>query len=141
MTRRPGVNKSMIAFSHAAIAVRDLDESIRLYTELLGAPPRLVRDLPEQKIKLALFKTASGNIELIASSDSASPIQKFVNDRGGGLHHISLKVPDIDRKLEELKSKGFRLVDQIPRIGAEGHKIAFVHPSSFSNVLIELEEE
>ncbi len=131
----------MVSFSHVAVAVKDLQESIELYSELLGFPPALVREIPDRKIKLALFKTASGNIELISSTDPDSPIQKFVDNRGGGLHHISLKVPDIKIKLKELKEKGFRLIDETPRLGGEGRPIAFVHPSAFSNVLIELEEE
>ncbi len=133
--------------SHIGIAVADLQVGIRNYERLLGRPPVLIQDVPDQKVKVAVFSATDeshggtgGNIELISATDPTSPIARFIANRGEGLHHICIYVDDIEAKLMEFKSAGMKLIDQSPRIGAEGNRIAFLHPSSAGGVLIELEE-
>lgn len=133
--------------SHIGIAVADLDAGIRSYELLLGKAPTMIEEVPDQKVKVAIFAVAGeahggagGNIELVAATAPDSPIARFIARRGEGLHHICVYVDDIDKKLAELKAAGAKLIDETPRIGAEGNRIAFVHPSSTGGVLIELEE-
>lgn len=130
--------------SHLGIAVRDLDASIKLWKVLLGAKPILVADVPDQKVRVAIFAKGAtdsgGRIELVAPTSPDSPIQKFLDSRGEGLHHVCVYVENLDLRLNELTSAGVRLIDKIPRIGAEGNRIAFVHPMGTGGVLLELEE-
>jgi methylmalonyl-CoA/ethylmalonyl-CoA epimerase len=131
--------------SHLGIAVRDLDAAIRLWKVLLGTKPTLITDVPDQKVKVAIFSKGfhdtGGRIELVAPTSLDSPIQKFLDTRGEGLHHVCVYVENLDHRLNELTSAGVRLIDKVPRIGAEGHRIAFVHPIGTGGVLLELEEK
>ena len=135
------IKKSLI--SHVGIAVQDLDEAIKQYTIITGSSPE-IEDVPEQKVKVAIFKNEAGggegNIELLSATMPDSPISKFVEKNGEGLHHVCIYVKDIEKKLTELKDAGFRLINEKPLIGAVGNKIAFVHPKDCHGVLIELEE-
>ena len=136
----------MELISHTGIAVRDLDESIARYSLLTGDKNPLITEVPDQKVRVAIFSSnknhyhSGGRIELLAPTSPDSPIAKFLERRGEGLHHICIYVDDIKIKLAELKEIGAKLIDETPRIGAEGNLIAFVHPSGFNGVLIELEE-
>lgn len=131
--------------SHVGIAVDDLEKAIDTYTAITGSGPVLVADVADQKVRVAIFSSGDehggGRIELVAATSDDSPIRKFIEKRGEGLHHICIYVPDIDVRLQEMKSAGYRLIDETPRTGAEGTRIAFVHPSSGNGVLIELEEK
>ena len=101
-----------------------------------------VHVVEEQKVRVAFFSTGGETrIELLEPTDSESPVAKFIDRRGEGVHHIALKVRNIEAVLEELKGKGLRLVDEKPRIGVGGAKIAFIHPKSTRNVLFELCEK
>ncbi|MEM3579757.1 MAG: methylmalonyl-CoA epimerase [Candidatus Bathyarchaeia archaeon] len=124
---------------HVGVAVKNLDEAISVYRDILGFKLLSVHVLPERKVKVA-FLSAGGEtqIELLEPLGSDSPVAKFLESRGEGIHHIAVKVDDIKRALEELKNKGVMLVDEKPRTGAEGKKIAFVHPKSTKGVLLEL---
>ncbi|HXF42424.1 MAG TPA: methylmalonyl-CoA epimerase, partial [Pyrinomonadaceae bacterium] len=93
-----------------------------------------------QKVRIAMFQTGESRIELLEPISNDSPISKFLEKRGAGIHHIALRVKDIESALEQLKSSGMRLIDESPKIGAEGSKIAFIHPSSTGGVLLELVE-
>lgn len=133
--------------SHIGIAVADLDAAIARYVLITGDDAPFIVDVPDQKVKVAIFSGgatepghAGGRIELVAASSEGSPIAKFIEKRGEGLHHICIYVEDIERKLDELKAAGARLIDETPRVGAEGNRIAFVHPAGSHGVLIELEE-
>jgi methylmalonyl-CoA epimerase len=132
--------------SHVSIAVSDLEKGIALMQMVTGMTPELVREVPEQKVKVALFsggptgEHGGGNVELVSPTEADSPVGRFIAGKGEGLHHICIYVDDLESKLKELKSAGVRLIDEQPRIGAEGGKIAFVHPSSCNGVLVELEE-
>ena len=130
--------------SHVGIAVTDLDKAVSRYHLLTGNEPEKSIEVAEQKVRVAIFsgggENDGGRIELLEAVSPDSPIAKFIARKGEGLHHICLYVDDIDRKLADLKASGVRLIDEVPRIGAEGNRIAFIHPSDGNGVLIELEE-
>jgi len=134
----------MSSIAHIAIIVGNLDHSVKIFTELLGNPPYMTREISEQNAKLAIFRGDSdseASIELISPLTKTGHLSAFLEKRGEGLHHIALKVKNIEKKLSELSAEGFKLIDEKPGIGAEGKKIAFVHPLSCSGVLVELIEE
>ncbi|MDI6808759.1 MAG: methylmalonyl-CoA epimerase [Candidatus Eisenbacteria bacterium] len=123
---------------HIGIVVRNLDHSARIYSSAFGA--KLVREeeLPSMKVRIAFLEIGPVTIELIEAMGEGSPVEKFLNERGEGLHHLCFTVDDIDAALAQLKKAGVRLIDEKPRVGAHGKKVAFVHPKSTSGVLIEL---
>lgn len=131
--------------SHVGIAVGSLDDAVARYTVITGRSPVMITEVADQKVKVAMFSSggehAGGRIELVAATSEDSPIAKYIEKRGEGLHHICMYVDDIEERLFELKKAGYRLIDEKPRIGAEGNRIAFVHPSAGGGVLIELEEK
>lgn len=124
---------------HVGVAVKNLDEAIKVYRDILGFKLLGVHVLTERKVKVA-FLSAGGEtqIELLEPIGSDSPVAKFLENRGEGIHHVAVKVDNIENVLEGLKKKGVMLVDEKPRTGVEGRKIAFVHPKSAKGVLLEL---
>jgi len=122
---------------HVGIAVKNLDEAIKLW-EALGLKVAEIEEVPDQKVRVAVFKVGESRIELLEGTSEDSPISKFIAKRGEGIHHIALGVENIEEHLEKIKEEGFRLIDEKPRIGAGGAKIAFVHPKSVNGVLLEL---
>lgn len=129
------------ALSHVGVAVRDLDSAIRRFVLLLGAEPEIIKEVPEQRVRVAIFAhQEAGRIELLEATSDDSPIARFIARRGEGLHHVCIVVDNLDRKLSELRAAGVPLVDETPRIGAYGCRIAFVHPTGAGGVLLELEE-
>ncbi|MCH7690104.1 MAG: methylmalonyl-CoA epimerase [candidate division Zixibacteria bacterium] len=126
--------------SHVGIAVKDLDSAIKSYEILTGSRISEVENVESENVKVAMFSSVGGRIELLAATSEDSPIAKFINNRGEGLHHICIYVDDIESKLRELKKAGIKVIDETYRLGAEGKKIAFVHPQNLNGVLIELEE-
>lgn len=134
--------------SHVGIAVADLEKSIALFETLTGSKVKDIEEVPSQKVRVGFFSTggddngcAGGNIELLCGTSEDSPVSRFIAKKGEGLHHLCIYVEDIEKQLARLKEAGVRLIDETPRIGAEGHKIAFVHPAGANGVLIELEEK
>lgn len=127
---------------HVAIAVPDLEKAIGLYESLLGKKNESIEEVADQKVRAAFFGVGATNLELLFPTSPDSPISKFLekNPRGG-LHHICLQVEGLEKHLEDLKKKGVVLIDEKPRLGAHGKKIAFVHPKSTGGVLIELSEK
>lgn len=127
---------------HVAIAVSDLEQAINLYQSLLGKAPEHIEEVADQKVRAAFFGVGESNLELLLPTSPESPISNFLakNPRGG-LHHICLQVEGLEAHLEKLKSQGVMLIDEKPRIGAHGKRIAFIHPKSTGGVLIELSEE
>lgn len=122
---------------HAGIAVKNLGEAIKIW-EGLGLKVDEIEEVPDQKVRTAIIHIGESRIELLEPTAEDSPIAKFIAKRGEGIHHIALGVNDIEKHLEELKEKGYRLIDEKPRIGAGGAKIAFVHPKAVTGVLLEL---
>ncbi len=134
----------MSKVSHIGIAVENLEKSIELFSQILGCDPISIEEVTDQKVKVAMFRPGgehSTAIELVCPISDSSPVKRYIDKRGQGLHHISINVEDVAGHLDKLKSNDFKLIDQSPRQGAEGKKIAFVHPSSTSGVLIELEQD
>ena len=125
---------------HIGIAVADLDAAIELYHSLFGAGPDSIEEVPEQKVRAAFFAAGECSIELLHPTAEDSPIAKFLARRGDGVHHISFAVPNLERALDELRERGVRLIDETPRTGVHGKRIAFLHPKSTGGVLIELAE-
>lgn len=123
---------------HIGIAVHSIEDTLPIYTQLLGLKLVKLEDAKQHGIKAALLAVGETNIELIEPLDKESPISKFLEKRGQGIHHIAFKVDNIEKSLDELKAKGVALIDKKPRIGFEGGKIAFLHPKSTGNILIEL---
>jgi methylmalonyl-CoA epimerase len=124
--------------SHIGIAVSNMNDAIKLYSEILGLKVTGLETIEEQKVKSAMIPIGESRIELMESTDPEGPIGKFIAKRGEGIHHISLEVDDIDKMLAKLSKSGIELIDKKPRVGADGNKIAFVHPKSMRGVLLEL---
>lgn len=125
--------------AHVGIAVKDLEEYIRLWRDQLGLTFEGTDEVPG--VKIAFFPLGEGSVELVQSTDPQSGLAKFVEKTGGGIHHLCIRVKDIRSALAELKSKGVKLIDEEPRAGAHGHLVAFIHPKSTGGVLLELTQE
>ena len=123
---------------HIGIAVSNLDEALKLYKDVLGLELHGVEVVEEQKVKVAFLPVGDTEVELLESTSPEVPIAKFIEAKGQGIQHIAFRVDDIEAALEEMKAKGMRLIDEKPRYGAGGARIAFLHPKSTSGVLIEL---
>lgn len=123
---------------HIGIAVANLDEALKLYTEVLGLTVHGTETVEEQKVKVAFLPIGDTEVELLESTDPEGPIAKFIEAKGQGIQHIAFRVSNIEEALEAMKAKGIRLIDEKPRYGAGGAKIAFLHPKSTNGVLIEL---
>ncbi len=125
---------------HIGIAVKNLEEGKALFCDVLGFELKGEKTLPERGVSVAFLETGNTNIELLEGLGEGSPISKFLERNGPGIHHLCFSVNGIDRILGELADSGVRLIDERARPGAEGHPVAFLHPKSTSGVLIELEE-
>jgi len=123
---------------HIGIATRGMDEAAKFYREVLGLEIAETEEVPEQKVRVAMLPIGESRIELLEATSDDSPITRFLEKRGPGIHHIAVRVDDIQAALADLKLKGARLIDQEPRQGAGGCLVAFVHPSSTGGVLLEL---
>lgn len=126
---------------HIGIAVKNLDETIKYYEEVLGLECYKVEEVADQKVKTAFFMVGQTKIELLESTDPEGPIGKFVEKKGPGMHHLAFAVEGLENSLAELDEKGVRLIDKKPRKGAENLDIAFLHPKSTHGVLTELCED
>lgn len=123
---------------HIGVAVKSIDEALKFYTDVLGMECKGTEEVAEQKVRTAFIPTGDSEIELLESTSEDGPIAKFIERKGEGIQHIALRVLDIEKALEELKAKGVMLIDEKPRYGAGGAKIAFIHPKSTKGVLLEL---
>jgi len=124
--------------NHIAIAVNNLEETAKFYQNVLGLTLSGVEVVTAQKTKVGFFKIGESNIELVQPAEPDSPLVKFLETKGPGIHHICLEVDDVEAEVKAFLEKGARMVDQKPRPGAHHTKVAFVHPKSSSGVLIEL---
>ena len=124
---------------HVGIAVKSIDEAAKLYQDL-GLSVQGTEVVESQKVKVAFITIGESRIELLESTAPDGNIAKFIESKGEGIHHLAVKVDNIEKALEELAAKGYALIDKAPRIGAGGHKIAFVHPKATKGVLLELSE-
>lgn len=123
---------------HIGIAVKNLNESIKYYENILGLKCYAVEEVKDQKVKTAFFMVGQTKIELLESTEPDGPIGKFIEKKGEGIHHIAFATSNLSDKLKDIESKGIQLIDKTPRKGAEGLNIAFLHPKSTNGVLTEL---
>ncbi len=126
---------------HIGIAVKNLDESIKFYEDVLGLQCYNIEEVKDQKVRTAFFQVGDTKIELLESTDPEGPIGKYVEKKGEGIHHMAFAVENIEEKLKIAEENGVRLIDKEPRKGAEGLDIAFLHPKSTNGVLTELCED
>lgn len=133
-----GGRKVVTKVDHVGIAVSNLDEAVKLYKEVLGIELHGSEVVEEQKVKVAFLPVGDTEIELLESTSPEGPIAKFIEAKGQGIQHIAFRVENIEAALEEMRSKGMRLIDEKSRYGAGGARIAFLHPKSTNGVLIEL---
>jgi methylmalonyl-CoA epimerase len=125
---------------HIGIAVKSLAEAVKIYENALGLTVTGYDQVDDQGVRIAMLNIGESRIELLEPTGPESPVGKFMNKRGEGIHHIAVTVDNIESALERLKNAGVRLVDNAPRRGAHETRIAFVHPSSTHGVLLELVE-
>lgn len=127
---------------HLGIAVKSLDKAIPYYENILGMKCYSIEEVADQKVKTAFFKVGQTKLELLEPTSDESPIAKFIEKRGEGIHHLAFAVEDgVANALAEMEGKGVRLIDKAPRKGAEGLNIAFIHPKSTHGVLTEFCEK
>ncbi len=125
---------------HVAIAVEDLDAALDDYERLFAGTPLYREVVESQGVEEAMVAVGGSFVQLLEPLTPESPVGRFIERRGPGLHHIAFAVPDIEAALTHLKSEGARLVDEVPRTGGRGARIAFVHPAAFAGTLVELVE-
>ena len=125
---------------HIGIAVKSLTEAVKVYQDAIGLDVSGYDEVDDQGVRIAMLTIGESRIELLEPTREDSPIEKFMMKRGEGIHHIAVRVDDIEQALERLKASGVRLIDSTPRRGAHNTRIAFIHPSSTHGVLLELVE-
>lgn len=125
--------------NHVAIVVGDIDESLKFWRDAMGIDLHHIEDVPSQKSMVAFLPLGESEVELVKPTSDDSGVAKFLAERGGGMHHLCFEVDDISAKLADLKEKGVRLIDEVPR-ELPGRKMAFIHPKSTGGVLVELYE-
>ena len=137
----PELPFKILGVEHVGIAVEDLNSISDIFGDLLGLELRSREKIDDQQVITDIYDTGSGKLEFLKATDKNSPISRFIDKKGKGVHHIALKVDNLQAALDYLKGQGAQLIDTLPRIGAEGFKIAFLHPKSTGGVLIELCEK
>ncbi len=128
----------VLKIDHLGIAVNNIDESRKFWSDILGLDFEGTETVQEQKVTTAFFPVGESEVELLASTSPDGPVAKYIEKRGQGIQHVAFRVENIEEALAELKSRGVRLIDEKPRRGAGGAKIAFIHPRATGGVLVEL---
>jgi methylmalonyl-CoA/ethylmalonyl-CoA epimerase len=126
--------------NHVAVLTADIDAALTFWRDALGLEPAGVRDVPDQKSKIAFLPVGGTEIELVQPTDSESGIAKYLAKRGPGMHHLCLEISDLDALVARLKRRGIRLTSEAPLTGADGRRMIFIHPESTGGVLVELYE-
>jgi methylmalonyl-CoA epimerase len=126
--------------NHLGIATKSIDEALKFWVGAMRLENIHTEVVEDQKVRVAMLPLGESRIELLEPIADDSPISKFIEKRGGGIHHIAVEVDDIKAALEDMRAKGTRLIDEHPRLGAEGCLVAFVHPAAANGVLLELVE-
>ena len=132
---------SAVRIDHIGIAVESLDEALEFYRDAVGLESKGLVTVPQEKVRVAMLPAGEPRIELLEATSDDSPIARFLAKRGEGLHHIAMKVADLDAAVKRLQAAGSRLVTEQIQTGAEGYRYIFVHPKSAHGVLLELIEE
>ncbi len=127
-----------LKIDHIGIAVNDLEETLKFYTDVLGLECQGTEVVEEQKVRVAFLSVGDTEVELLESTDPDGPIARFIEKNGPGVQHIAFRVDDIASAIEYMQGKGMKMIDETPRYGAGGAKIAFVHPKGTGRVLVEL---
>jgi methylmalonyl-CoA/ethylmalonyl-CoA epimerase len=123
---------------HIGIAVKSIKQAGKFYTDILGLKIQDIENVADQKVNVAFLPITDSELELLESTEPDGPVAKYIDARGEGIQHIAFRVEDIEEAIEELKAKGIRVIDQTPRNGAGGAKIAFIHPKETNGVLVEI---
>ncbi len=131
----------MEKLEHIGIAVKNLDESNALFARLLGRDHYKIEVVESEGVRTSFFAVNGVKIELLEATHDGSPISKFIAKKGEGVHHLAFEVKDIEEEIERYKSKGFEVINEVPRMGADNKRICFLHPRTANGVLIELCEE
>jgi len=126
---------------HIAIAVKSIEERLKIWRDILGFKLEVIEDVLDQKVKVAVLDINGQHIELLEPLEETSTISKFIEKKGEGLHHLCFEVENIESMLLNMKKQGIKLIDEVPKIGASGKKIAFIHPKDMGGVLIELSQK
>jgi methylmalonyl-CoA epimerase len=129
-----------VKLDHIGIAVADISEALAFYRDALGLEVEPPEEVASQRVRAHVIPAGGAALELLEATSDDSPIARYVAKRGAGLHHITLRVDDLAAALAQLKARGVRLIDDVPRPGAHGSQIAFIHPSSAHGVLVELKQ-
>ena len=129
-----------VELDHIGIAVSKLDESLKFFRDALGLEISECEEVPSQRVRAQFVPVGAATLELLEATAEDSAIARFVERKGQGLHHITLRVEDLSMVLNQLRDRGVQLIDEVPRSGAEGARVAFIHPSSAHGVLVELKE-
>ena len=131
----------MRKIEHIGIAVKDLEVSNLLFEKLFGAPAYKQEEVESEGVKTSFFMNGPNKIELLEATNPESPIAKFIEKKGEGIHHLAFSVSDISQSIESYKDKGFEVINEVPKKGADNKMICFLHPKSTGSVLIELCQE
>lgn len=123
---------------HIGIAVKSIEEALKFYENILGLKSAGIEVVAEQKVRVAFLPTGDSEVELLEATSEDSPVARFIERNGEGIQHIAYRVDNVEAAISEMKAKGVRMIDEIPRYGAGGAKIAFCHPKSTGGVLVEL---
>ena len=127
--------------AHIGIAVSSLAEAVPAFELLFGKQPDCFEEVTEQKVKTAIFGAGESRVELLEGTAPDSPITKFVEKKGAGIHHLCVRVDDLAAEIKRLMDAGVRMIDEAPRKGAEGMLVAFIHPKSTAGILVELNQK
>lgn len=131
----------MRKIEHLGIAVKSIEESSKVYEALLGSACYKIEEVLSEGVKTAFYQIGDSKIELLEATNENSPIHKFIEKKGQGIHHIAFDVADIYAEIERLKAEGFQLINETPKDGADNKVIAFLHPKSTDGILVELCQE
>ncbi|MDG1743134.1 MAG: methylmalonyl-CoA epimerase [Polaribacter sp.] len=131
----------MNKIEHIGIAVKDLEKSNKLFAALFGKPNYKIEEVAPEGVKTAFFKSGPNKIELLQATHSESPIAKFIEKKGEGIHHIAFAVSDIASETKRLQKEGFVVLNEVPKKGADNKVVVFLHPKSTNGVLVELCQE
>ena len=131
----------MDKIEHIGIAVKDLEKSNELFSKLFGEPHYKIEEVASEGVKTSFFKTGPNKIELLEATNADSPIAKFIEKKGEGIHHIAFAVTDIESEIARLEKEGFTILNPTPKKGADNKLVAFLHPKTTNGVLIELCQE
>ena len=125
---------------HIGVAVKNIEGALKFWEGSLGIKCAGIEEVAEQKVKTAFLPVKDTEVELLEPTADDSPVAKFIEKKGEGIHHLAIRVPDLQKALSELKEQGVRLIDEKPRRGAGGAMIAFIHPAATGGILLELSE-